>query len=337
MRAVAAMLLLGLLGCSEETQDPPDLALVDAGDAVVRDATQVKDLGPDAPVPPDMAPDGPPPDMLLPDMAPDAAPCEPQGPEVCNGLDDDCSGVIDDGLTCGPWVVANCTLGIGYAEPGEIPEDGSPRWGECPIVAAPDHFQRPCNQTQGESRFRPIFVDDHLREGEALGLFFACDASEVGQWVENFCQVFLGHSTAEEPEVQEAWGTCPTTLGEDGPRRCTSSDSDGRYHSLTFPGLVDHDDTMGVAFVCADRLDPRRAQAVQESVEVFLGWGFGRSEVANSDGAESWAGCPARQRLDTGDMRCVGTNGDGLFHSLPLKDVTEGRAHAFAVMLRATE
>jgi len=285
---------------------------------------------------PDSAPDASP--DAAPDSAPDAVPdaaCEPQGPEVCNGTDDDCDGVVDGAGACGDFIVASCTVALGFAERGDAPEDGSARWGDCPVRSNPNHDRLPCNQTQGESRFRPVFVDDHVREGDQLGLAFFCEGGPVAEYVEDFCRLLLGHSTAVEPEAQPSWGPCPERAGVDGDQRCVDTDSDGRYHLLTFPGLVDADDAVGVAFVCTDRLDPRRAEALQASVEVFLGWGHGRAALLASDGEASWAGCPQAARVAGGELRCVGTGGDGAFHSIPLGSVPDGRVHAFAVMLRA--
>jgi hypothetical protein len=70
----------------------------------------VVDAGLDLPrdVPPDMPPDVPPdlkPDLPLehpPDARPDVVTCVPRGAEMCNGVDDDCNGAVDDGLPAIP-------------------------------------------------------------------------------------------------------------------------------------------------------------------------------------------------------------------------------------------
>ncbi len=83
---------------------PPDSDAVGDGqppdsDAVGDGPPTDPDSAPDGPPPePDAAPDGPPPE---PDAAPDGPPPEPDAapmpqPEVCNGVDDDLDGEIDD-------------------------------------------------------------------------------------------------------------------------------------------------------------------------------------------------------------------------------------------------
>ncbi len=87
--------------------------------------------------------------------------CTPTGAETCNGVDDDCDGMVDDGVdtmgdpsncgTCGtvcnfPHATPRCTLGIctvGMAdcEPGYVDIDGNPITGceyACVPSASPD-------------------------------------------------------------------------------------------------------------------------------------------------------------------------------------------------------
>ena len=115
---LVAFVALGLAatGCGRtglEPMDPPG----DAG------ADRAPDLRPDLPAermdaPADLAPELPaehPPD-LAPDRAPDREPppdapvCVPST-ETCNGVDDDCNGLVDDGLAPIP-----CPNGNGYRQ-----------------------------------------------------------------------------------------------------------------------------------------------------------------------------------------------------------------------------
>jgi hypothetical protein len=72
---------------------PPDAAVEAAPDLA-------PEVAPDLPLEhaPEVAPDVPPPPPPPPPPPVDAGPiCHPQ-PEICNGIDDDCNGKIDDGL-----------------------------------------------------------------------------------------------------------------------------------------------------------------------------------------------------------------------------------------------
>ncbi len=100
---------------------PPDAAPPDASpadDAVVPLDGQPADGAADGATPADLGPDAAPdggldapdrgPDAAPPDAAPDAA-CVP-GVEACNGLDDDCDGVVDEDF---PALGAACEDGVG--------------------------------------------------------------------------------------------------------------------------------------------------------------------------------------------------------------------------------
>ena len=330
--------LLLLAACSKDLDDvetDPTDARIPEQDAMAQpDARLQPDARPDARVQPDIRPlpdarrDGP-----IPDARVDAA-CEPQGPETCNGLDDDCNGVADDDLVCGELVATRCTLALGLADQADAPADGSARWGDCRIDATPDHLRLPCNYTRGEARFRAVFTDQAIGADHTLGVAFECEPGPVEDWVERSCQLYVGHSTEPEPGDQPTWDPCPEAVGEAGARRCTATAGDTDFHRIDFPGPVDGDDYVAVAFRCGDDQDPTRAAAVQASVEAFLGWGQGRGELRDLDGSESWGACPEQPRVERGEQRCVSTAGDGEFHSIRLEAVPAGRARAFALMLR---
>ncbi len=345
------LLLLALAGCAEELDSADAVEDTRVGEALDAGRDRGEVPVPEAGVPdaqrPDLAVDAVidfrvPPDMY-PDQEVDAA-CEPQGPEVCNGLDDDCDGIVDGEKACAEWVQEKCVLAFGWAD-GQPPEDGDARWGQCNIERDPTDEDLACPYSGGEGRFWSVFLDGSINEGDSFGVAFECFDPEnrnVADWVQSRCKVYLGHAFQEVvPDRDDDWSPCPEMHGADegAGTRCTSTDGDGRFHHLTLPGELTSQDHFAVAFICADRGDERRARAVTESVDVWLGWATGRSELAENgvvpEGSDRWGGCPERERIDTGRIRCTSSGGDGHFHSVRISQVENGHNRALGIALRA--
>ena len=130
-----ALVLLGLLaglGCDDSaTSDTPPDAIVDmaASDVAVSD-------------------------MTTPDAEVDAVPCTPT-PEVCDGVDNDCNGAIDDETTDGG---AECSAGVGTcAQDGvEVCVDGALVCDAVPAEPVPevcDGVDNDCDGTSDEGNF----------------------------------------------------------------------------------------------------------------------------------------------------------------------------------------
>ena len=269
----------------------------------------------------------------------ESLPPGPESPNGCNGIDDDCDGAIDEvaGL-CGPYIVSQCTVWLGQSDGVEL-DQATQRFGDCPEQAADNQGATRCTSTRGDERFAVLELTGDVDASDALTVTFTCTDPahpEVARWIETHCAVFLGHADANQggPLERNAWGVCPQELvGEQAPRRCTSSGFDGRFRPMQLVGDVGEDDDLAIAFVCRDPDDPDRAAAVASSVEVLLAWSTG---VTPHAGELVWGGCqvdPFERTFNTADARCDGSWGDQRFHRLDLgADVGEG--HELGVALR---
>jgi hypothetical protein len=311
----------------------PEAAVPDAADL---DALSADAALPDAAMTDAAAPDAAAPDASIPDAAvPDAAACAPVA-ETCNGVDDDCDGRVDEDGVCGPWVAGHCRVWLGWADNLSGPAGPSATWGDCPASDSHQISQVRCTSTRQDGRFRELSLGGDVDDNDQLGVAFTCqDAAlpQIAAWTQAHCAVYLAHADVnlgfdDTPE----WGPCPAAVqGDNGFLRCTSSGFDGLYHPMRLVGNVNEDDDVAVAFICRDFVDGDRATNVQSSAQVFFAWD--RFEELR-DGADAWGGCPAADRVDDGNARCVSSRGDGWFHKIDL-DGNVDLIDVFGIALKA--
>jgi hypothetical protein len=262
------------------------------------------------------------------DAAPlDAAPADPDAAvcaeeEACDGLDDDCDGQVDEGRVCGPYIQGQCRIWAGWADSNRGPAGPSPEWGQCPAQSRSNADNRVhCTSTQRDGRWARLDLGGDVGGDDRLAVAFTCADDQnplLADWLQTRCAVFLGWADSNRgPDGVAAWGACPPSIwSNEGNLRCTSSGYDGWFRRLQLGGDVGGDDSLAVAWICRDGVDPERAAAMSESVEVFLAWAD--SDRAPADNSANWGGCPAAPRGDQGDVRCVGTLGDERFIRLNL-------------------
>ena len=153
----------------------------------------------------------------------------------------------------------------------------------------------------------------------------------------NHCTVWSGWKSVdfqprfeEHPPASADWGRCPDEPNdlESARQSCVSTDSRGQYRGFPVRSFVfGTDDYLAVALTC-DTDDPL-AQWMQASCSVYLGQmdtGFRETP------AREWGPCPMENAGRRGNLTCVSSAGDGLFHSMRIiggADITDLFAVAF--------
>ncbi|MEL6178542.1 MAG: MopE-related protein, partial [Myxococcota bacterium] len=133
--------------------------------------------------------------------------------EVCNGIDDDCDGLIDeDGSGCGPYVQQRCRLYAGSAEGGTGPAIGSlsDRWERCPYQTDFDNGGPVrCSGTRGDGRFSILPLGHQVNGDDKFGLSMHCnDGAHPAQarYIEEHCRCSLPMQT---PLMAHLWRAKP--------------------------------------------------------------------------------------------------------------------------------
>ncbi|MFN3200699.1 MAG: MopE-related protein [Bradymonadia bacterium] len=258
--------------------------------------------------------------------------------ELCNGIDDDCDGHVDEERVCGPYIARQCRVWLGQADNDEGPESPSATFGDCMEDDFDDGGNTRCTSTRGDSRFRVLDIDGDVNENDSLGIAFTCDDQvrpELSAWIESRCKIYLGHADINlGPNNTVDWGPCPAAdEGVVDQKRCVSSGGDRQFRTMQLVGDVNQDDDLGIAFICTDPADPDRAASMAESAAVFIAWAANQDDV--TDGGETWSECPAEVRDISGNERCVSSRGDSLFHRLDLgRDVKADDAFGIGLFSR---
>ena len=345
----AADLGVGDQGTSDA--DPPDADERDMAADMASDATLDFDVPdfepPDLDVPdlelPDLElPDLELPDLELPDLElPDAF--VPPIPEVCNGIDDDRNGIVDDAPVCGGVIAGRCRVFLGLANGVALNGIPLPSWDTCPGSATDGYAFNDavaCVGTRYDGTFRRIGFSafDTFNENNHIAIALLCDhaaAGPVEEWIESQCRVYLGQAdsdAANAAEVYDRWATCPEQSGREGSFQCITSGGDGRFHYMSILGTVDGNDDFAAAFRCDDATDPERAAAMQRSASFVLGWAR-RSDDGSPDFARTWGpDCPGpgNAALDNGgDTRCASSAFDGRFHHFGIEGVVSASVDDF--------
>ncbi len=247
--------------------------------------------------------------------------CGPEPTEVCDGEDNDCDEDVDEDRVCGTWIQSRCRLFVGWADKGRGPGGASPTWGVCPAGDRGQTGDVRCVGTRRDGRFARLQLPGDVNDDDEVGTSLLCDDPgnpPLAGYVQSHCTLYLGHADNRRGvDNSPTWGDCPPAAsGDDGRLRCTSGGFDGRFRAIRLSGDVDDNDQIGVAWICRDDNDPDRARALQASAEVFVGWADNNRGPA--DGSATWGPCPSQPGGDANNQRCTSTRGDGLYHLMLL-------------------
>ena len=259
--------------------------------------------------------------------------------EVCNGLDDDCNGIVDDRGVCGAYIAERCRVFVGWADNNAGPASGSDSWEGCPPADRDGVGPVRCTATRRDGRFALLTLSGDVDGNDQIAVTLLCDDGSnpgLAGYVQSHCAVYWGHADNNRgPDDSPTWGPCPAAgVGVVDGLACTSSGFDGRFRKVNLSGNVDENDGFGFAWICRDGGDAGRALALQQSVELFVGWADNNAGAV--DGSATWGPCPGQPGGQVGAQRCTSTRGNGRFHLLRTGgDVDDNDQLGFALRARA--
>ncbi|MCA9538345.1 MAG: putative metal-binding motif-containing protein [Myxococcales bacterium] len=273
-----------------------------------------------------------------------------EGIEVCDGIDNDCDGRVDDGIDTSADV-NNCgrcgNICAGPAHRALSCVDGMCQVGDCldGFVDADGDGGNGCEYAcrPGNGGVEACNgADDDCDRRTDEGVLNACgqcgpvppetcngvdddcngivdDHGVCGPYLASQCRIFLAWAdrSSMPAGALPSWGPCPGADRSvaDPNVRCVGTRRDGAFARLPTAGDVNDDDQFAVALFCDDAANPGLAAYMQTHCAVFLSHADVNGGVDNSP---SWGDCPPAATGDNGRLRCTSSGYDGQFRRIEL-------------------
>jgi hypothetical protein len=296
------------------------------------------------------------------------------GDEICNGLDDDCDGAVDEafvgelGLPCSVGTGRCSTMGTVICGEGGLPtcsatqgeavdetcNDADDDCDGFTDEAFPD-LGAPCTVGQGSCSAAGVAVCSEDGAGTTCdavprnptaeacnGLDDDCDERvdeerSCGEYVRDQCHVWLGWAQfgAGPAAPSVNWGACPDEGASIRANlRCTGSTPDEQLRFLTLADNYELSADDQLAF--AFTCDDEMSPLVAQWLETRCAFFIGHAAGEDApDAVDEWGDCPA-SLAGPDPLACTSSGRDGLFHTLGFRDVVDEDDH-FALAFICTD
>ncbi|MEZ4469643.1 MAG: MopE-related protein [bacterium] len=195
----------------------------------------------------------------------------PAHAEVCNELDDDCDGSVDEGGICAAYLLSACRVFLGQAIADAAPDTPFADWPGCDFNGEDVDGANRCVSTSGDQRMHTTVLNPAVG-GSTFVIRFDCQGEDpaLDLWMRTHCGLGLAITPNDANLGGVDVGACPDAWprGRGGDPRCVISSGDGLYHPLVLDGPAGWQTPLGLAFGCEDPQRPGMAASLNAETRV---------------------------------------------------------------------